>query len=157
MSFRLFKTRKGNSMADLIKKKCDRETTKIENTVYNIPNLGIVKEYDECYKITQPYTNIKYSTGDYTVLRKYRTIYNNRKLDENRKPIQFFNGEMNSSMYLEKSNTQSSTSTQNICDNQYKNYIYKQIDIPDKEEKILCEKTVMRELPDRDWNTFQIQ
>ena len=157
MSFRLFKTQKGNTMADLIKKKCDRETTKIENTVYNVPNLGIVKEYDECYKITQPYTNIKYTIGDYTVLRKYRTIYNNRKLDENRKPIQFFNGEMNSSMYLEKSNSQSPTSKQNICDNQYKNYIYKQIDNPDKEEKILCEKDVLRELPDRDWNTFQIQ
>lgn len=167
MSFRLFKTPTRNTVSDHIRDKCDKKTIRIENTVYNLPApVGIVEDYDHCYHITQPYTNIKYSTRDYTVLRKYRTIYSNRLLDHsnNQRPLKFFNGEINSSMYLDNNNannttpniypiTSTSTANTDTCNREYTDYTYGQnLHIADKnndkEERILCEKQVERPLPE---------
>lgn len=169
MSFRLFKTPTRNTVSDHIKDKCDRETIRIENTVYNLPApVGIVQDFDHCYHITQPYTNIKYSTRDYTLLRKYRTIYSNRLLDHsnNQRPRKFFNGEINSSMYLENNNANNTNpniypttsiantdTNTNTCNREYTDYIYGQNPhIADKnndrEERILYEKLVERPLPE---------
>ena len=167
MSFRLFKTPTRNTMIDHIRDKCDKKTIRIENTVYNLPAPeGIGEVLDHCYHITQPYTNIKYSTRDYTLLRKYRTIYSNRLLDHsnNQRPLKFFNGEINSSMYLENNNTNNTTpniypitstanTDTNTCNREYTDYTYRQNPHiadknNDKEERILCEKQVERPLPE---------
>ena len=155
MTFRLFKSRNGNTMAEHIKNKCTQQTIRIENTSYNIPNQGLVTDYDDTYTISpHSNSNIKYSTGDYTLLRKYKTIYNEEKLDAERRPIRYFNGEINSSMFLEQTHNPSSNIPN--CDNKYKDYIFNQTMNNNNPDRILCEESVIRELPNTDWETFTI-